>query len=213
MKRNTGGIHYLYYYSLVTLFHHLMPYIIALAVLVVVGVGFALFQNSNTEQESLDTNAITVEERIPAETATPTDSVATEPAPQPEQDDNVAEEIPVPTNTVIETPTPEPVVVVPSSDYADGSYTTSVTYKTPERDEYSMDVTLTIANDKVIDSNIVYGQKAIKDSNVKRFNSAYEAQVIGKDMDTISLSRVGGASLTTKAFNNALAKIKLDAGA
>ena len=64
LKRNTGGIHYLYYYSLVTLFHHLMPYIIALAVLVVIGVGFALFQNSNTGQESLDTTAIKVEEKV-----------------------------------------------------------------------------------------------------------------------------------------------------
>ncbi len=37
---------------------------------------------------------------------------------------------------------------------------------------------------------------------------AYESQVIGKKLDAIKLSRVGGASLTTGGFNDALAKVK-----
>lgn len=181
-----------------------MPYIIALAVLVVIGVGFALFQNSNTEKESLDTTAITVEERIPAETATTTDFVATEPTPETPT---------IPVDTIVSTPTTKPEIVVGALDYVDGTYTTAVTYMTPKKDEYLLDVTFTIANDVVIDTDIVYSQGAEKDPNAQRFEAAYEAVVIGKDIDTLNLSRVGGASLTTGAFNKALANIKLDAGA
>ena len=35
--------------------------------------------------------------------------------------------------------------------------------------------------------------------------------VVGKKLETISLSRVGGASLTTNAFNEALAEVKTKA--
>jgi len=169
-----------------------MPYIIAFVVIVVVGVSFTLFQNSKPAEETTDT-AIRVEEKLPEENNAPTDSIATEPAP--------------------ETPTAKPEVTADAPDYNDGSYTTSVTYTTPKNDEYSLDITLTIANDVVVDTNVVYSQGAEKDPNAQRFDKAYEALVIGKDMDAISLSRVGGASLTTGAFNNALAKIKYDAGA
>ncbi len=177
-----------------------MPYIIAFVVIVVIGVSFAFFQKSDTVVETTDTTAARTEETIPTEPTTPTDSVATEPAPTP-------------TNATPETPTSKPEVVAQTSDYNDGSYTTSVTYMTPKKDEYALDITLTLANDVVVDADIVYTKGAEKDPNAQRFEAAYEAVVIGKDIDTLNLSRVGGASLTTGAFNNALAKIKLDAGA
>ena len=170
-----------------------MPYIIAFVVIVVIGVSYTLFQNSKPIDETTDTTAIRVEETLPEDNTASTDSVATEPAP--------------------ETPTTKPEVVADAPDYVDGTYKTSVTYTTPKKDEYLLDVTFTIANDIVTDTNIVYSQGAEKDPNAQRFEKAYEALVIGKDMDAISLSRVGGASLTTGAFNNALAKIKYDAGA
>ncbi len=163
-----------------------MPYIIAFVIIIVIGISYAVFKNPNTEKETLN-NAITKTEEMTVEEKAPTtESVATEPAPEP------AAEI---------------------YDYTDGSYTTSVTYFTPMQSEYLLDVTLKIENDIVVDAGIVYSQGAEKDPNAQRFEAAYEAVVIGKDIDSLNLSRVGGASLTTGAFNKALAKIKLDAGA
>ena len=98
-----------------------------------------------------------------------------------------------------------------TTDYKDGTYETQVTYLTPVRDEYLLDVSLTLTNDIVTGANVVYSQGAEKDPNPQRFEAAYKAQIIGKNIDTLNLSRVGGASLTTAAFNNALADIKADA--
>ncbi len=170
-----------------------MPYIIAFVIIIVIGLGFTLFNSSKTADQSANDTGILVEENFDGEIDITTDSIATKPAP--------------------ETPTTKPEVVADAPDYVDGTYTTAVTYTTPKNDEYLLDITLTIANDVVVDADVVYSQGAEKDPNAQRFEAAYEAQVIGKDMDAISLSRVGGASLTTGAFNNALAKIKYDAGA
>lgn len=98
-----------------------------------------------------------------------------------------------------------------TTDYKDGTYETQVTYLTPVRDEYLLDVSLTLQNDIITGAKVVYSQGAEKDPNPQRFEAAYKAQIIGKNIDTLNLSRVGGASLTTAAFNNALADIKADA--
>lgn len=95
-----------------------------------------------------------------------------------------------------------------SSTYINGSYTTEVFYLTPARDEYQMDITVTLQNDIVIDSTIVYSRGAEVDPNPQRFNKAYKAEIIGKNIDEINLSRVGGASLTSTAFNEGLDLIK-----
>lgn len=121
-----------------------------------------------------------------------------------------------PVETEVMQETSELVDNVPApvaSDYTDGSYTTSVTYFTPMQSEYHLDVTLTLASDVVVDASIVYSNGAEKDPNAQRFEAAYQAEVIGMDIDSLNLSRVGGASLTTGAFNDALAKIKVQADA
>jgi len=45
------------------------------------------------------------------------------------------------------------------------------------------------------------------------FISGYKPYVIGKNIDTISLDRVSGSSLTPAAFNEALGQIKTEARA
>ncbi len=76
-----------------------------------------------------------------------------------------------------------------------------------------MTVTLTLKGDVVTASSIVYGGDKVGESTKyqNRFMAAYESQVIGKKLDSIKLSRVGGASLTTNGFNDALAKVKVAA--
>jgi hypothetical protein len=95
--------------------------------------------------------------------------------------------------------------------YADGSYTTKVTYKTPTRSEYLMDVTLIFKDGIIADSSIAYSQGGEDDPNAQRFDAAYRTELLGKSIDEVKLSRVGGASLTTNAFNEALTAIKADA--
>lgn len=95
--------------------------------------------------------------------------------------------------------------------YIDGTYTAKVTYPTPKRDIYALDVTLVIVNDIITDSSITYSQGAEKDGNVERFDAAYRTELLGKNIDDVNLSRVGGASLTTNSFNEAFTTIKADA--
>ncbi len=143
-----------------------MPYIIAVLVIAVLGIGFTLLQSNKTE------------------TPTP-----------------VAQEVTV----------PNAEVTTGVNDYKDGNHVSKVTYLTPAKNEYMLDVTLVVTNDIVTDAQIIYSQGAEVDPNAQRFEAAYRTEVIGKDIDTLNLSRVGGASLTTGAFNNALANIKTDA--
>jgi hypothetical protein len=148
-----------------------MPYIIALLAIVVIGVGFTLFQTKNNDSAQV---ALTEETITLKEAPIVTDTAAT-------------------------------------ADYEDGTYQSQVKYQTPARAEYDMDISLTLVKDIVTDAKVTYSNGAEKDPNAAKFEAAYKTEVIGKDIDTLNLSRVGGASLTTAAFNNALVNIKTDA--
>lgn len=100
-----------------------------------------------------------------------------------------------------------------TSVYIDGSYAEKGRYITPGGAE-SIDVTLTIANN-VITSVTVEGNTTRTDTAEYQaeFISGYKSLVVGKDIDTVSLSRVAGSSLTSNGFNAALELIKADAQA
>lgn len=134
------------------------------------------------------------------------DKTATTETPTPVTETTTDTTTPVVTET--ETPTEE---VSAKNDYANGTHSTQVTYFTPMRSEYLLDISLTLTNDIVTDANITYSQGAEIDPNAQKFEAAYKEQVIGKDIDSLNLARVGGASLTTGAFNEALVTIKADA--
>lgn len=128
---------------------------------------------------------------------------------------------PTPTTPVAGTPTKPatpstpttPTPTTPATTYADGAHTANITYRAPENSNHTMAMTLTLKGDIVTASSIIFGGDKVGESSQyqNRFMKAYEAQVIGKKLDAIKLSRVGGASLTTGGFNNALAKIKASA--
>ena len=85
----------------------------------------------------------------------------------------------------------------------------SATYQTPARTTLEIDVTLTVEGGIVTDANVVYDNgEGFSNPNQERFDGAYKAEVIGKPLNDISLSRVGGASLTSNAFNEALEIIR-----
>lgn len=183
--------------------------IIAVVIIAALGAGFFFFTNNDT--------------------LSPTPDASTEVATRPT--DNTEEAVSAPTTnetTVDETDTADDTPdmsadvdssVAPAADtesattYTDGTYTASATYLTPRRTEHLVGVTLTIENDIVVDSTVTYDGVAgeYSNDNQARFDQAYTAEVIGQPLDTISLSRVGSASLTSGAFNEAKAKIATEA--
>lgn len=100
-----------------------------------------------------------------------------------------------------------------SSTYKDGQYTANTTYYVPHGTN-SISATVTVANGTVT---------AVKVSNdyndnesgmyIDSFESALQSAVVGKAIDGLSLSRIGGASLTTQAFDEVLATIQNNARA
>jgi hypothetical protein len=215
-----------------------MPYIIAVLALVVVGVGFTLYQSAPTTAvvETPKTNPAVAITETPAPYTASEDKEeedddttknddgelakeddTDQPSSQPVTTPPVAVETPapIPVTTPVPTPvtTPTPTSIASTNDFRNGTYLARTTYKTPDRDTYTMDVSVTVANDVITATDITFDSRALRDSYVKRFDSSYGSTVIGKDLGTVSLSRVAGASLTTNAFNNALASIKSQAGA
>jgi hypothetical protein len=99
-----------------------------------------------------------------------------------------------------------------STAYTAGSYTATGSYSTPGGSE-SVTVTATLAGDGVItavsaEGSATRGNSAQYQSN---FLSAFKSLVVGKSIDSVSLSRVSGSSLTSAGFNKALATIKNEA--
>jgi hypothetical protein len=164
---------------------YFMPYVIALVVIIVGGLAVYLLQDSS-EIKTINKAPVQVTDEL-----IPVAATTSQPAPTASTD----------TPAIVE------------NVYKDGTYKTQVTYLTPKRDEYLLDVSLTIQKDIVTGANVVYSQGAEIDPNPQRFEAAYKDEIIGKPLDAINLSRVGGASLTTAAFNKALASIKTDAEA
>ncbi len=116
------------------------------------------------------------------------------------QDDAAVTSAPV--DTPVEPPATDSAVAAAIS----GTFTGSGSYLTPARGEHTMDVTVTVANNVITDITTRYDGKDSGFSNAhqERFDAAYRSQVIGKTLSDISLSRVGGASLTTNGFNDAI---------
>lgn len=138
--------------------------------------------------------SITPTTNIPTTTIRPTPTATTGPNPTA---------TPAPTST----PAPTPVTTA----YMNGIYTVLQKY-TVEGKQDSITVQLTIQNDYA--SNLVdtYTYSSTKSKKYQdSFESNIRSLVVGKAINNISLSRVGGASITTNAFNQAFSQIKNNA--
>ncbi|KTS62650.1 hypothetical protein NS206_10020 [Microbacterium testaceum] len=100
-----------------------------------------------------------------------------------------------------------------SSTYKDGTYEATGQYATPESVE-TVDVTLTIADDTITAVEVTGDPQAAES---KRYQSEFiggiQAEVVGKKIDDISVSKVAGSSLTSGGFNKAVDTIKTEAKA
>jgi len=95
--------------------------------------------------------------------------------------------------------------------YKDGTYSADGTYTSPNGQE-TVGVELTLAADKVSAVNITVHPS---NPNTKKFQgefaSGIAAQIVGKDVDELKVSKVAGSSLTSGGFNDALEQIKSQA--
>lgn len=176
-----------------------MPYILTVLTLVIIGVGFTLFQTAPSSEPAI--NVITTE---PIESVT---GVNTEEVAVSETEEYIV------SSEAKETPQePSETAPVPAeaTTYRNGLYSTEVNYRTPAG-MYKMNVSLTLSNDTITKTTIAFDEAALKSDYSGDFAGSYENEVLGKDLGTIDLSRVGGASLTSKAFNSAVATIKTKA--
>ena len=131
---------------------------------------------------------------------------------------NSKENVTVNNNSTSTTATPTittttTAVITTSSAYKNGSYSATGNYFTPGGEE-SIDLTVKIENNVITDASIV---KNALDSDSKNYQSIFANNfkqfVVGKNVDSVQLSRVSGSSLTSSGFNTALAKIKINAKA
>jgi uncharacterized protein with FMN-binding domain len=95
--------------------------------------------------------------------------------------------------------------------YKDGTYSADGTYTSPNGQE-TVGVELTLAGDTVSAVNITTHPS---NPNTKKFQgefaSGISAQIVGKKIDELNVSKVAGSSLTSGGFNEAVEQIKSQA--
>jgi uncharacterized protein with FMN-binding domain len=95
--------------------------------------------------------------------------------------------------------------------YQDGTYSADGTYVSPNGTE-TVGVELTLASGTVTAVNITQHPS---NPNTRKFQGEFAggiaAQVVGKSIDEIKVSKVAGSSLTSGGFNQAVETIKSEA--
>lgn len=100
-----------------------------------------------------------------------------------------------------------------AGNYKDGTYNATGDYRTPGGSE-SIEVRVTLAGGVITDAEVTQNATGGEAEEYQsQFVSGYKSQVVGKNIDEVSLSRVAGSSLTPLGFNNALDTIKSEAEA
>lgn len=87
------------------------------------------------------------------------------------------------------------------------TYQTTVNYEVPEKNQ-TLTLSLTLQNNIVINSVVTQSMHGKSREYQEDFEKSYKVKIIGKNINDINLSRIGGASLTTNAFNQAINIIK-----
>ncbi|AOT05107.1 FMN-binding protein [Arthrobacter sp. U41] len=100
-----------------------------------------------------------------------------------------------------------------SATYQDGTFSADGNYVSPNGNE-TVGVTLTLTGGAVSDVQITPHPS---NPNTKKFQGEFaggiKAQIAGKKLDEIKVSKVAGSSLTSGGFNQAVEKIKSEARA
>ena len=108
-----------------------------------------------------------------------------------------------------------PAPIVPAGPYVDGEYRAAGEYTSPAGREI-IEVTVTLEDDLIAEVHVRWTDGDASDE-VAHFQNAFDGDiqsvVIGVDIDEIEVDRVGGSSLTSSGFNEAIHQIKVKAKA
>jgi len=107
-----------------------------------------------------------------------------------------------------------PISTTPStSPYKDGTYSATGSYSSPGGPD-DLHVSVTLANGIITDSTVTSGAHDGTSSHYQGiFINNYKPLVVGKSIDSVTLSKVSGSSLTSAGWNDAITKIKAEATA
>ena len=101
-----------------------------------------------------------------------------------------------------------------TSSYKDGTYTASTSYSVPHGATNSLSATVAISGGKITsvttNDNYTDHESAMYISD---FESSVSSEASGTSLADASFSRIGGASLTTEAFNTVLDTVRSQATA
>ena len=184
-----------------------MPYVFAFVIMIVAAGALLLFRQPAEEAVVTNTDpAVEEAADMRAESANNVPEGFTPPTSPPPAASAEAE-------TTIDEPEPikaEPVAVVAPEPamLQNATYSAEASYFTPKRTEHEMLITLELQGETIVDANVDYDGAVAQTPNHTNFDNAYASQVIGQNINDIQLSRVGGASLTSNAFNEGVAEIK-----
>jgi uncharacterized protein with FMN-binding domain len=94
------------------------------------------------------------------------------------------------------------------ASYKDGSYTADGSYQAPSGTE-SITVELTLADDKITEITVTpHATDPTAKGHQAEFVGGIADQTVGKDIDTLNVTKVSGSSLTSGGFKIAIAAIK-----
>ena len=98
------------------------------------------------------------------------------------------------------------------ASYTDGTYTADGSYQAPSGTE-SITVEVTLADDTISAITVTpHATDPTAKGHQAEFVGGIADQTVGKDIDTLNVTRVSGSSLTSGGFQQALEAIKSDAG-
>ncbi len=108
-----------------------------------------------------------------------------------------------PTPTITETPN-----TTPTTNNQTQTYTKTVQYEVPKRHINTLKVTVTL-NGRIIESVITESNYTDHESQeyIGSFKSSLNSVVVGKSIDELDPIDIGGASLTSDAFFDAISQI------
>lgn len=99
--------------------------------------------------------------------------------------------------------------------YEDGTFDATADYQSPNGTE-TIKVTVTLKGDVVTEVEVA-GASVNPSPEVERYQGEFAdgiaAEVVGKSLDELQVDRVGGSSLTSGGFNEAVNQIKVKAKA
>lgn len=97
--------------------------------------------------------------------------------------------------------------------YKDGTYTSKGGYNSPAGAE-EINVSLVLKDDVITDVTVTSLATRPESKNWQgKFISGVKSAVVGKKLTDVTLSKVSGSSLTPKGWNDAVAKIQVQAKA